>query len=214
MPLLDEPVVLSTAYLPNIQYLSKLFAHKKIIIDINETYPKQSYRNRCLIAGANGVHPLSIPVKRPNGNHTLTRDIEIDYDTDWQRIHWRAILSAYNHSPFFEIFADEFQPLFGKRYKYLVELNEAILRLYFAATGYQMPQWEYTNDFVTPGTYTFDYRNTIHPKTHSSLDVHFNPQPYFQVFDEKLGFTSNLSFIDLLFNEGSQAMFKCKQHIH
>ena len=213
MEKISEPAILSTAYLPNIQYLSKILLHHKVIIDIHETYLKQSYRNRCSIYGANGILPLSIPVIKVNGNHTKVKDILIDNDANWAHVHWGAIFSAYGNSPFFEIFEEEIVHLYKKKYKFLIDFNEAAMCQLFESLGFSH-ELNYSESFIEKDQFKFDYRNSIHPKPqYQKEDKNFSSKNYFQVFSEKHGFKSNLSFIDLLFNEGSQAIYLCKECI-
>lgn len=207
-------ILLSSAYLPNIQYFSKLLSGIEVIIEIYDTYEKQSYRNRTTIYGANGPLDLVVPVKRPRGNSTKTCEILLDFDMPWRQIHWKALFSAYNRSPFFEIFEAELRPLYNKKVKYLIDWNSMFLgalmdmidreRLYSLSEQYQDGSDDKTSDF----------RDSIHPKKrmHRS-DPSFHLSPYFQVFAEKHGFRPNLSFIDLLFNEGSHGVDICLRSI-
>jgi hypothetical protein len=206
----DKRVILSSAYLPNIQYFSKLLNYSEVIIEINDTYQKQSFRNRCTILGANGPLDLVIPVKRLSGNRTMTKDIMLDYDMPWQKIHWKAIISAYKHSAFFDIFEPEISPLFYNTIKYLVDFNFKIIEALFHITGNSI-QMNKTTEYLK--NYTIDdFRESIHPKVRMQVpDSNFEQITYFQIFSKKRGFTSNLSFIDLLFNEGPQAIYLCKQ---
>ncbi len=213
MEQIPEPAILSTAYLPNIQYISKLLLHQKVIIDIHETYLKQSYRNRCHILGANGILPMSIPVIKTNGNHTKVKDIQIDNTANWAHVHWGAIFSAYGNSPFFEIFEEEIIHLYKKKYKFLIDFNAAAIHQLFESLGVSV-ELSHSDCFFETSDYLFDYRNSIHPKPQYNLEDHsFSQKKYFQVFGEKHGFKPNLSIIDLLFNEGSQALYICKQCI-
>lgn len=203
-------ILLSTAYLPNIQYFTKVLFGKQIIIEVHDTYEKQSYRNRTTIFGANGPLDLVIPVKRPQGNHTKTCDVLLDYDMPWHQIHWKAIVSAYRHSPFFEIFEEEIKPLYQTKLKYLIDWNftllDALMDMIDREKHYSRSEQylDHLDDKIG------DYRNSIHPKKRMQKpDPDFKSLPYFQVFTEKHGFQSNLSFIDLLFNEGSQAIDLC-----
>jgi hypothetical protein len=120
-------ILLSTAYLPNIQYFSKLLSNKNVLIETEDNYQKQSYRNRTIILSANGPLSLVIPVIKPNGNNTRTRDIIIDQNAPWQQIHWKAIVSAYKHSPFFDIFEAEIFPVFQTKEKFLLDWNFFVL---------------------------------------------------------------------------------------
>ena len=205
-------LLLSLAYLPNTQYFSKLLTYGDITIEIHDTYQKQSYRNRATILGANGKLDLVIPVKRPQGNSTKTCDILIDYDMPWHRTHWKAIVSAYKNSPFFDIFEPELKPLFRKKEKYLIDWNLILIDALLEMTSTKITYTSST-DFITPPSPDYDdFRDTIHPKKRMQApDPSYKPAPYFQVFNDKFGHIPNLSFIDLLFNEGPQAVYLCKR---
>lgn len=209
----SKQVILSIAYLPNIQYFSKLLTYSETIIEIFDTYQKQSYRNRATILGANGPHDLVIPVKRPGGNHTKTCDVLIDYDIPWQKIHWKAIISAYKHSPFFDIFESELEPLYNynRDIKYLVDWNFIVIDAILKITETNAHYYK-SKSYIKPSGSLNDFRDSIHPKKRmQAFDADFSQSPYFQVFNKKFGFIPNLSFIDLLFNEGSQAIYLCKK---
>ena len=208
-------ILLSSAYLPNIQYFTKLFSGKEIIIEVQDTYQKQSYRNRAVIYGANGPLDLVIPVKRPQGNQTKTCDVLLDYDMPWNQTHWKAIVSAYRHSAFFEIFEEELIPLYQIKEKFLIDWNFLILDTLLEIIGRESHYSKSTGYKNEGKLETYDYRNSIHPKKRLQRpDPSFTPLPYFQVFAQKHGFRPNLSFIDLLFNEGPQAADVCLKSIN
>ena len=206
----QRAALLSSAYLGPIQYYSKLVSYPQILIERYETYHKQSYRNRCIILAANGLLDLSIPVLEGPRAKAPMHELQLSYDHNWQQIHWRSISSAYKNSPFFEYYADDLAPYYHERkWKYLIDFNSGIQDVMLDALNYK-PVIEYTNSYIksgdTPDTIN-DFRYTIHPKPHrQSIDHHFYATPYHQVFNSEAEFASNLSILDLLFNEGPEAL--------
>ncbi len=205
-------VVLSTAYLPNIQYVTKFILYKQVYIEQYENFQKQSFRNRCIIYGANGPMSLVIPVKKNHEKKTVTRDIEIDYDTKWQHQHWKSIYSAYKNSPFFDYFEDDFYPFYIRKEKYLLDFNFLILKTILKILEINC-SFQKTSKYLK----TFegdDFRVSIHPKKRlSKPDDQFIVKNYCQVFSDKHGFMPNLSIIDLIFNNGLDAYSILKQSI-
>ena len=194
-------LLLSTAYFAPIQYYSKFLNYEEIYIEQFEHFNKQTYRNRCVILGGNGPIQLVVPVVKGRGRKILIKDLEISYDTNWQRNHWRTIFSAYSSSPFFEYYKDNIQHFFETRQKFLFDLNlnihEAVCELLEIENNTML-----TSDFEKAPDGTVNLRETISPKIPSKTDLKFQPQKYTQVFSDKLGFIANLSILDLLFNEG------------
>lgn len=201
---MKEKVLLTTSYLAPIQYYTKLLNYKQAYIEIHDHFIKQTYRNRCKIYGANGLLQLSIPVKKDQIK-TKVKDIQIDYDTNWQKMHWKSIESAYRSSPFFEFYADDLIPFYFGEYKYLYEFNSEIQKVILDLLETN-PNIKFTKDFIEFDNPEFeDYRERIHPKKNID-DRNFKIDRYNQVFEEKYGFIENLSIVDLLFNEGPNAI--------
>ena len=199
-------VLLSSFYLAPIQYYSKLFRSERAYIEIHDTYQKQSYRNRCLIAGANGILPLSIPVEKPEAGKDKMKDVRISDHGNWRHLHWNALVSAYNSSPFFEYYGDDFRRFYEKKYAFLLDFNEE-LRVLICRLLDIRPRVGYTDRFIeTLPNGMMDFRESIHPKpSRQKSDPDFEALPYYQVFAEKLGFLENLSIVDLLFNMGNES---------
>ncbi len=193
-------LILSTAYYPPVQYFAEIIKSGKVLIEQHETYPKQTYRNRCYIYSANGVLPLSIPVEKGSFHKVKLRDIKIDNSRKWQREHIHAIRSAYNSSAFFEFYAEQvLQPLESK-YEYLIDLNMDILDILFKILEMNITA-EKTVSFIKEyGDDCRDMRYSLSPK----YGITYKPCEYFQVFSPVHGFQPNLSIIDLLFNMGPE----------
>jgi len=194
----SKTVLLSTAYLPPISWISKAMHADKVLIEAFETYPKQTYRNRCRIMAANGILPLSIPVTKTEGRKTKTKDIRIFYDEAWQRMHWRSIDAAYSNSPFYLYYKDELEGFYNKKYTFLLDMNMEIVRKILGLLGIQT-DIGLTSDFEHESEGITDLRNDISPKIPIDETQFIN---YHQVFEERFGFMADLSIIDLLFNEG------------
>jgi len=195
-------VLLSTAYLAPVEYYHQMCNHPQAIIEAHCNYVKQTYRNRCVIASANGRQTLSIPVVNPDSLKCQTKDIRISEHGNWRHIHWNAIVSAYNSTPFFEYYEDDFRKFYEKPAGFLFDFNEELRELICSLLDFS-PVVNYSGEYVlSPQTEVLDLREAIHPKKKPFLQ---NFHPYYQVFETKYGFRANLSIIDLLFNMGPEA---------
>ena len=119
-------MVLPTTYLGSVEWYRRFLANPSAVqIEVMESFPKQTYRNRCTITTPDGPLTLSVPVKRADSKQ-LTRDVEISYQQKWQHQHWIALTSAYKRTPYFDYYADFFRPFYEKETKFLVDLNEGL----------------------------------------------------------------------------------------
>lgn len=201
---------LSTAYFAPVSYYMALLACDRIVIEQWCNYTKQTYRNRCHIAGANGMLPLSVPVVKPDTLKCPTRDIRISDHGEWRHLHWNAIASAYGSSPFFEYYQDDIRPFFEKRYTFLLDFNEAIRQTLCELIGID-PHVEYTDQYAQPAPGEADLREAIHPKRHTAETLPgIHLKPYYQVFAPKYGFLPDLSILDLLMNMGPESILILK----
>ncbi len=192
-------VLFSSAYFPPVSYMQALVRADEVMIECQETYPKQTYRNRCYIYSANGKLPLIVPVIKPNGNQTKTKDILISYEEPWQKNHARALESAYNASPYFLYYRDDIEDILFSHHELLLDLNLDILRKIFELLGIEKKINLNTRFEKKPEG--IDLRNHFSPKKEERISF----GEYFQVFSTKHGFISNLSILDLLFNLGPES---------
>jgi hypothetical protein len=202
---MDIPV-LSTAYLAPVQYYSKLARFPAVLIENEEHYSKQSYRNRCDIYSANGQQTLSIPVMKGQGPKAKITEVRIDYTENWQKLHWKSFESAYRNSPFFDFVADEIYGFYEKQIPLLFDFNLQLQQVVTELLEIDVEikfTGRYEKQYIEP---FIDYRDSIHPKKRCRQpDPLFEVSSYYQVFEEKHGFIKNLSIIDLMFNEGPGA---------
>lgn len=191
--------IFPTAYLPSIEYVSLFLKTEDASIELFETYQKQSCRTRTNVMTANGVQTLTIPVIKTNGNHTLTKDIEISYKESWQQIHLRCLESAYRKSAYFDYYFPYFEKIYKQKFNTLVELNDFCLKTILKILKTKK-DYSFTTDFERI-TDENDYRVSLSKGTNK-----IEMKPYYQVFADRHGFIPNLSIVDLLFNEGPNSV--------
>jgi hypothetical protein len=190
-------ILISTAYLPPIDYISIINGAEEVLVETQESYLKQSYRNRCYILTASGPQLLSVPVYNRSVNKTLIKDIRIDYSKRWQQVHTRAIRSSYGSSPYFQYYFEEFERSINRSYEFLFDLNMDLLHLVSKLIRLNI-KIGLTEVFAPPESTTGDYRYSIKP----SRSGNYEAREYVQVFRQENGFVPGLSIIDLIFNKG------------
>lgn len=198
-----KTVLLSTAYLPNVHYLSQVINCDTIVIEKHENFVKQTYRNRCDIATASGKLSLSIPLIKQTDKELIS-DKKISYAEDWQKQHWRTIVSAYKNSPYFEFFEDEFKPFYENQFEFLLDYNTQLLQTILHILRVKK-QIEFTQTFELNPLQVIDLRNLSDIE---KIDVEV--KSYYQVFADKIGFIPNVSCLDALFNIGLNTIDTCQ----
>jgi hypothetical protein len=192
---LSKNYLLPTAYLAPLSYYALIIKSPNSIIEQYEHFKKQTIRNRCSIYSSNGSLVLSVPKVRKSSSKTLIKDIQICYTEPWQKIHWNAIQSSYNSSPFFEYYMDEIFVIYNTKEKYLIDLNIKTHQLILKFL--QIDSKINLSNNYNRQTELEDFRDKKFQST--------NNLEYDQVFSIKKGFTPNLSIIDLVFNLGPES---------
>jgi len=193
-------VVLPMLYLPPVEYFIALNKYRpNIIIEREEHFPKQTYRNRTNICSPDGILPLVVPVIKGSKNHTKIKEVKISYDFKWQRLHRMSLQACYRRSAYFEYYEDDFAPFYENKETFLFDYNQQFLELLLKLTKIKTGI-TYTESYEPEYPALTDLRTSINPKK----EIDFQQKPYFQVFEEKQGFIKNLSIVDLLFNQGPQ----------
>lgn len=199
-----QSLIIDSQYFGNVNYYKILVEFSNIEIEQYETYQKMSFRNRCMVAGSNGVVGLSVPLEKGRGQRELMKDVRISYSDKWQLQHWRTIESCYSRAPFFEFYRDGVWQLLQKKETYLLDLNMATL--HWLKKVLKMPgAISLTRQYLKtyPGE-VMDLRNTILPKNYQQAET--CPR-YTQVFEDRIGFQPNLSILDLLFCCGPETSY-------
>lgn len=202
-----QKILLHPAYFGPVSYWAAIAQANKLVFENEDNYQKQTYRNRLYLYDANGKLSLNIPVKHSSslGLNTNGRqkykDVQIENDFDWQTQHWRAFKTAYQTSPFFEFYEDELHPLYHKEYKFLMDFNYDCMQ--FVGDCLQLElSYEKTDEYILKPSEISNLRPLINAKSKKV----FGLSSYVQVFEEKHGFLEDLCILDLLFNEGNNAL--------
>ncbi|MDB4918550.1 WbqC family protein [Mucilaginibacter sp.] len=200
--MIEKGAVLPMFYLPPVEYFVRLNTYKPdILIESEEHFPKQTYRNRANVYTPDGVLTLTVPVIKGSKNHTKIKDVKISYDFEWQRLHWLSLQACYRRSAYFEYYEDELVPFYEKKFNFLFDYNEQLLQFILKAMKIKL-ELKYTKSYEAEYPNLADYRNTISPKHETDIEQ----KPYFQVFEDRKGFIKNLSIVDLLFNQGPHSV--------
>ena len=194
--------LLHPTYFPSISHFVAMAQSENITFEIEDNFQKQTNRNRTYIYSPNGLQMLNIPIKHSKENRQKTKDIRIEPDFDWQKQHFKSLEAAYRSSPFFEFFEDDIRPIFEKKHEFLLDLNFEALQILFKCLRMKVDYSKTTEYFhEVDRNIINDFRPLVEGKKDTS-----EFEKYTQVFDDKYGFISNLSVLDLLFNEGKYAM--------
>lgn len=198
---LQMNILIHPTYFPNLAHFIAMVNTEEVVFEMDDNFVKQTYRNRTYIYSANGKLGLNIPVIHTQKNRQKYRDVKIFNEVKWQTQHWKSLLSAYKTSPFFEYYEDELQPLFVMKADYLLDFN---FKCFEAITGCLQLDLNIskTQVFQKDVDNKKDFRFLVNAK--KEQPQYFDN--YTQVFNEKHGFISNLSILDLLFSEGPNAL--------
>ena len=202
----SKDIILGSAYLAPVSYFAALYSCRKAYVERFDHYMKQTYRNRCVIASADGPLALTIPVEKSSEGKCAMKDIRVSEHGNWRHVHRNAFVAAYKQSPFFDYYADEFNAFFDRKYEFLYDFNMELTQWLCEQIDIQ-PELVPTTEYMDAGEGILDLREAIHPKK-SAVDMasFYRPVPYYQVFDSRHGFQPDLSIVDLLFNMGPESL--------
>lgn len=198
-----DTVLLHPCYFGPVSQFVAILKANAVLFENEDNYQKQTYRNRMYIYGANGKLLLNIPIKHSGdkSQHQKYREVRIENDFDWQKQHWKSLQTVYRTSPFFEFYEDEFYPLYHKKYDFLIDFNYDCLELALDCLQLEL-DYTKTKEFILHPEGVIDARKLVQAK---GVKKHIF-EPYTQVFASKFGYLNDLCIIDLIFNEGPNAL--------
>jgi hypothetical protein len=197
---MTRKILISTAYLPPAEYFSVISKAEEVLIEKEENYLKQSYRNRCYILSSHGPQLLTVPVFLGSQHKTPVKDIRIDYSKRWQQVHLGALIASYGSSPYFQYYFETFEKIISGKIDFLFDLNMELIGSVLKMLKLDS-EITCTKDFTPTGESENDFRYKISPKKES----HYSVKEYIHVFDSGNRFIHRLSIIDLIFNMGPEA---------
>ena len=198
-----QKVLLHPCYFGPVSEFVALVNADEVVFENEDNYQKQTYRSRMYIFGANGKLLLNIPIKHTGtkSQHQKYREVRIENAFPWQQQHWKSLQSAYRTSPFFEFYEDEFRPLYEKHYEFLIDFNYDCLRLAMDCLQFDL-DYSRTEEYILKPQDLKDMRSLVEAKGEKKHIF----ETYTQVFSPKMGHLNDLSIIDLIFNEGPNAL--------
>ncbi len=184
--------VFPLAYFGSVRYFQDLAKFEQVLFENADHLPKETFRNRMVILGSQGPQVLTMPLEKPSGSKTATKDVLISYQQNWPLIHWRALKTAYASAPYFEHYAPDIEQLLFKKHRFLTDFDLEITQ--FILDVYQLPlNFSFTEEYEV--SYPEDFRSN----DYESLEMKGG---YQQVLFNQKHFNSQISILDLLFCEG------------
>ncbi|HEX4887581.1 MAG TPA: WbqC family protein [Luteibaculaceae bacterium] len=191
-------ILLPINYIGTLDYWALISQAEQVVIDDLEPFVKQTYRNRMEVLGSNGVQSLSIPVKK--GAQRM-RELSCETAETWRRQHWQALLSAYNHAPYFDALAPELAWFYEEKTEHIFPSLLQLISQFCHLLHLSQPVLRSNAEQMLDDSFR-DFRDRFKPSKNKQL---FLQPAYHQVFSDRFAFAANLSLIDLIANQGPRA---------
>ena len=192
-------ILLPIFYLPPISWFAVfLKVENEVILEQFENFPKQTYRNRANIYGANGRLSLIIPTRHTG--KCVMKETEISHRENWQQLHWKSIKTAYQRSPYFEFYEEKLEKIFEFKTDSLIKFNLNALKIIQDILKTEKA-YSLNNDYVK-----IPLEENYREKFSAKKETEFEMEEYYQTFSDKLGFEKDLSILDLICNKGPETL--------
>ena len=192
-------ILLPIFYLPPVSWFAVFLKDEnQIVLEQYENFPKQTYRNRTNIYGANGRLSLIIPIN--HSGERVMKEIKVSHRENWQKLHWKSIKTAYQSSPYFEFYEDKLQKIFEFESDSLIQFNLNALKIVLDILKTEKA-YSLNNEYVKIPLEE-NYREKFSAKKESEIEM----EEYYQTFTDKMGFMKDLSILDLICNKGPETL--------
>ncbi|WP_343633173.1 WbqC family protein [Fluviicola sp.] len=184
--------VFPIAYFGSVRYFQDLARFKQLVFENSDHLPKQTFRNRMVILGSQGAQVLTMPLEKPSGSKTVTKDVLVSYQQNWPLLHWKALKTAYASAPYFEHYASDIEKLLFKKHRFLIDFDLEI-------TQFFLDTYQLSVDFSLTEKYETSYQEDYRESDYEQLEMQ---GVYNQVLFNQTQFNTRVSILDLLFCEG------------
>ena len=192
-------ILLPIFYLPPVSWFAVFLKEEnEIVLEQYENFPKQTYRNRTNIYGANGRLSLIIPIN--HSGERVMKEIKVSHRENWQKLHWKSIKTAYQSSPYFEFYEDKLQKIFEFETESLIQFNLNALKIVLDILKTEKA-YSLNIEYVK-----IPLEENYREKFSAKKETEFEMEEYYQTFCDKLGFEKDLSILDLICNKGPETL--------
>jgi hypothetical protein len=215
-------------YLPWVGYFHKIDKSDCFVFLDTVQYKHREFQNRNKIRTKDGEMWLTVPVLSSGRSRQRINEVLIDNTSDWQQQHWQTLTCYYTRAAFFSEHSEFFADVYRRPWERLVDLNVHIIQYFLKvlaiATKIHFESALRTENQGTDrvielcqklGATTYlsgqggkDYlEEDKFAKAGITLQYQDFRHPAYQQlsWNEGESFISQLSLIDLLFNEGPRS---------
>ncbi len=186
-------------YFGCLSYYKAFAVQELVVFDTTAPFSKMSFKNRMVIASAQGPLHLTIPIVGGRDQKTPMNEIRIAYDSPWKGQHFKSICTNYKRAPYFEHYVDSLQLLYQNEYVYL---NDFLIASQHWIKKQLKARWTIESDVANKEELK-EIKWVDHSKPNNFQTVTQTIQ-YQQVFDHTTGFIPNCCILDLLFAMGGK----------
>ncbi len=198
-------VLVESMFFPPVAVIADLIRNDTIVLERHEHYQKRSFRNRVYLKSSQGKTCFTVPLTKGKNNQRPIVDCTISNDHDWVDQFLRQLQSDYGNAPYYEDYIDEVIDILSIEHSNLYNLNKHSLIWALEKIGQKMPikdskMYIKSSEIVD----SLDIRGRYQPNT--KFFASKGQINYPQVYEEKNGFISGLSILDMLFCCGPESL--------